>query len=181
MRAFGVGVEPGRGGLDADLTDAAVERVSTEAGVGTRRRCRSGVTSTGNWQCRFVVTPSIGAPELRVDLRPMARALLVVALRALGAAQLALVGPQSAEAQPVAGPAHPREGDLDVVVALEVYRDRGGAEVAVLVQTHDPLDHLAGGDGRAEMRPRAAARSPSGPSSSNRFFHLQDTVRLIPT
>ena len=132
-----------------------------------------------NWQCRSPLTPAIGATEPHVDPRPMARALLLVPLRALGAALAALVRRQSAQAQSTQYLSHPRGGDLAIVAALEVHRDARGAEAAVSAQVHDPFDDLARG-GRAVTGQRVAVPGPSGPSSPSRFFHLQDTVRLIP-
>ena len=109
-----------------------------------------------NWQCLLVVTPTAGATELHINLHPMARALFLVALRARGAALVALIRRQPAEAQPVADPPHPRRGDLDVVVVLDVHRDARGAEAVVLAQTHDPLHRLALGSGGAVIGPRVA-------------------------
>ena len=57
---------------------------------------------------------------------------------------------------------HPRRGDLDVVVALEVHRDTCGAEVIVLAQLHDLLDHLPLRRGGAVMGTRAAVTQPLG-------------------
>ena len=104
----------------------------------------------------------MGATELDVDLHPVARALFLVALPSLCAALVALVRGQPAEPEAVQDPPHPRRGDLDVVVALEMHRDACGAEVVVLAQTHDPLDHLALGRGGAVMGPRAAVTQPLG-------------------
>jgi hypothetical protein len=84
-------------------------------------------------------------------------------LRALPAAVVALVslgGGQPVQAQPFADAPHARVAELDVVVALEVHRDLGWAEVVVLAQVDDLADHLGAGGVGTDQRPVGAVPEP---------------------
>jgi hypothetical protein len=82
--------------------------------------------------------------ELDVDLHPMAGHWFLVSLPAPVVTLVALRGGESAEIEAVQNPPHPRSGDLDVVVSLQIHRDLVRPEVVVLAQVHDLADHLGG-------------------------------------
>jgi hypothetical protein len=63
-----------------------------------------------------------------------------------------LRGRQPVKAQPLEDAPHPRRADRYIVVALQVHRDLRRAEVIVLAQPQDLLDHLGAGGLRRVVR-----------------------------
>ena len=195
MRPLDFAVEPGGGGLDVGVADAAVQHVPVEAGlelgavVGLDRFDSEGepleevveeldgcflvvlridaqhayagaVVNGGELVVLFVGDAWYRGDELHVDLHLVAGLGLLVALPALGVSLVALVGRQPAHAQAVEHSPHPRVGDLDVAVALEVHCDLQRAEVVVLAQIHDLGHHLGAGRPRAVVRLGRAVPEP---------------------
>jgi hypothetical protein len=73
---------------------------------------------------------------------------------------VALGGGQPVQAQPLEDAPHARGADVDVVVALEVHRDLGWAEVVVLAQVDDLAHDLGPGGVGADLRPVGAVPEP---------------------
>ena len=91
--------------------------------------------------------------ELDVDLDALAGQLLLIPLPPPVLRLVPLRGRQPVHAQALEDPPHPGVTDLDVVVALEVHRDLGRAEVVVLPQVNDLPCDLGAGLVRAGLRP----------------------------
>ena len=88
------------------------------------------------------MTNSDRQDELHVDLDPLARKLLLVALVAILVSLVALRGGESRHPELVQDPPDPRGADCDVVIALQVHGDLVWAEVIVAPQIDDPRDDL---------------------------------------
>jgi hypothetical protein len=91
--------------------------------------------------------------ELHVDLQLVARALLLVASPTAVVALVALGGRESVHLESFQDPPHPGVADRHVVIAGEVHGDLGRAEVVLLAQPDDLLDHLGPGHPRRAVRP----------------------------
>jgi hypothetical protein len=85
---------------------------------------------------------------------------LLIALPALVVSLVALGGGQPVQAQPLEDAPHARGADVDVVVALEVHRDLGRAEVVVLAQVDDLAHDLGAGGVGTDLRPVGAVPEP---------------------
>ena len=84
---------------------------------------------------------------------------LVVALGGLG-------GREPVELQALEDAPHPGLRDRDVVVAGQVHRDLGGAEVVVLTQVDELADDLSPGGPGLRWGRLERSRSPSRPWAS---------------
>jgi hypothetical protein len=85
---------------------------------------------------------------------------LLVALPPAVVPLVALGGRQAVQLQPLEDAPHARRADLDVVVALEVHRDLGRAEVVVLAQVEDLADHLGAGGVGTDLGPVGTVPQP---------------------
>jgi hypothetical protein len=85
---------------------------------------------------------------------------LLIALPALVVALVALGGREPVEVQALEDAPHSGLRDRDVVVAGQVHRDLGGAEVVVLAQVDDLADDLSPGGPGADVGPAGAVAQP---------------------
>jgi hypothetical protein len=90
----------------------------------------------------------------------VARKRLLIALPAPVVALVPLGGGQPVQLQPLQDPPHAGGADLHLVVALEVHRDPGRAEVVVLAQIDDLADDLGAGGVGADLGPVGAVPEP---------------------
>jgi len=81
-------------------------------------------------------------PVPEIVLQLVAGALLLVALPPQRPALVALRGGQTVHSEPLQDPPYPGGADRHVVVAGQIHRNLGRAEVVVLPQPEDLLDHL---------------------------------------
>ena len=91
--------------------------------------------------------------ELDVDLNLVTRELLLVALPTFVETLVALRCREPAQVEALEDSPHPRLGNRDVVIALEVHGDLARPEVVVLAQIEDLADHLGLGGVRAHLGP----------------------------
>ena len=116
----------------------------------------------------LVVLPGLGGAgkgldELHIQLDAVAGQRLLVALPAAVVALVPLGGGQPVELQPLQDAPHARGTDLDVVVAPEVHRDPGRAEVVVLAQVEELAHDLGAGGVGAHPGPVGAVPEPVQP------------------
>ena len=85
---------------------------------------------------------------------------LLIAFPAPVVALVALGGGEPVQVQALEDAPHARGADLHLVVALEVHRDLGRAEVVVLAQIEDLADDLGAGGVGTDLRPVRAVPEP---------------------
>jgi hypothetical protein len=90
----------------------------------------------------------------------VARQRLLITLPPAVVTLVALGRRQSVQLQPLQDPPHAGAADLHFVVALEVHRDPGRAEVVVLAQVDDLAHDLGAGGVGAEVGPVGAVSEP---------------------
>jgi len=80
--------------------------------------------------------------ELHIDLDSKPGLRLLVSFPTLLVALVSLRGREPVHTETFEYPPHPRRGDSDVVVSLEIHRDLVWPEVVILAQIHDLANHF---------------------------------------
>jgi hypothetical protein len=114
-------------------------------------------------RCELIQAPARARnplEELHVQLQPVPRLRLLVTLPACAVRPVLLIGREPRHAVPRQDAVHRGHRDRDLVEARQVRRDATCAEVVVLPQVEDLVDHLSRRRARRAMRrPRTIAQA----------------------